>query len=425
MSDNKSFTHILLVLSREQVSDWVVATLRSEPQIILTGIVPNLKQAIELIGQRKIDILLLDTAVPDVKDLNSLQKIAANPISPAMVLLAAGNEMSFVQQAIFSGARGFLLKPFTQTQLLESVHQIAEIVAQQRLALAVNLPTASAHESAAEIIAVFSPKGGVGCTSLATNLAIALKNESGQPVVLVDSDLQFGDVDIAVNIIARKSIADLSAFGDELEPSMVESVLIEHPSGIQLLLAPPKFDPTMEVSESWLSHVVKLLASTRSGFIVIDTPDNVTESTLNLLDVAQHILLVTGPTVASLRATKRFLELAGKMNYPSDKINLILSGHHKEDISVPEIERHLDWPLMAVVPGDTLAMALALNRGQPLITYNHNHAISKAITKLARLLNGKTSHSLPHSLESEVSPQAAPSRSIGFTTFNQLTSSAD
>ena len=406
MIDNPAI-HIILVRGRDQFSDWVAATLRAESQVTLAGVVPTVERAVEAISHSKIDILLIDTTAPDAKDSSVLQSITANPLGPAIVLLATTDEMAFVQQAMFAGARGFLLKPFTHPQLMDSVRQIFEIAHQHRTALAV--PTAApavSHEETAKILVVFSPKGGVGCTSLATNLAIALKNESGQPVILVDGDVHFGDVDIAVNIVARKSIADLVDYMDDLEAPMIDSVLMDHPSGIQLLLAPPRFDPALEVSESWLSHVVKLLASEHGGYIVVDAPAGVTEPTLNLLDAARQVLLVTGSSVASLRATKRFLDLAIKMDYSHDKLGLVLSGYRKEDLSIAEIERHLDWPLMAVVPGDVLAMALALNRGQPLIMRDRNHAISKAIIKLARLLSSGAGGDLPRMADAGATHQA-------------------
>ncbi|MGH2592123.1 MAG: response regulator, partial [Anaerolineae bacterium] len=302
--------HVLLVSGRDQVSDGLMSTLRSEAGVVLAGTLPSLERASGLIGQRKIDVILLDTSVPDAKQLDRLQAIAATPMSPALILMIDPNEMAFLQQALFAGARGFLLKPFTTAQLLESLRQTFDIVAQQRQALSA-VATAKRDESA-DIFAVYSPKGGVGRTSLATNLAVALHQERHKRVTLVDGDLQFGDVDIAVNVMARKSIADLLGYVNDLEPSLVESALIDHSSGIRLLLAPPYFDPALEMEEGQLAHVVKTLAAAQDGYVVVDAPAGLGESTLNLLDIARRVLLVTAASVASLRSTKHFLELAAK-----------------------------------------------------------------------------------------------------------------
>ncbi len=379
--------HVLLVSSHNSVADWLLSVLRAEAGVVLVSWMPTLERASEVVAQRQVDVLLLDTAVPDARQLERLQAMAAGPTSPALILMVDPAEMAFVQQALFAGARGFLLKPFTEKQLIDSLRQTFAMVVQQRQASGLTHPSPETRARATEILAVYSPKGGTGCTALATSLAVALYQETRKRVTLVDGDLQFGDVDIAMNAIAHTSVADLLGYVDELEPSLVESVLVEHPSGVRLLLAPQYFDPAMEVSEGRLPHVIKTLASAQEGYVVIDAPAGLGELALGLLDVAQRVLLVTTPSLASLRATKRFMELASKMNYPPDKIALVLNDHRR-DVPIETIERHLNWPVMATVPSDPLAIALSLSQGQPLVARDHNHAVSKAIVKLARQLAG-------------------------------------
>ena len=385
MSDTE-LIHVLLVADRDPVSEWVVSTLRSEAGVVMAGMVRSLGRAISMIEPRHIDVLLLDPAVPDAKQVEQRRALTAMPTGPATLLLIGPNEIAFVQDAMLAGARGFLVKPFTQDQLMEGIHQAYKLLVQQRRSMSAASAATIARPATSEILVLFSPKGGVGRTSLATNLAVALHQEHDKPVTLVDGDLQFGDVDIAVNMVARKSIADLLAYVNELEPSLVESVLIAHPSGIKVLLAPPHFDPALESDEGRLTHAIKTLAAMHGGYVVVDAPAGLSESTLSLLDVAHRVLLVTAASVASLRATKRFLELAGKLNFPENKIVLVLSGYRKEDVSVEAIERHLAYPVAVTVPSDPLAMALALNQGEPLVVRERNHPISKAVFKLARYL---------------------------------------
>jgi pilus assembly protein CpaE len=379
--------HVLLVSGHDPVVDWLLSTLRSEAGIVLVSWLPTLERASELIGQRQVDVILLDTSAPDAQRLERMQAMTAGPTSPALILMVDPAEMTFVQQALFAGARGFLLKPFTERHLIESLHQTFSLVVQQRQASGTARPSVEARAGAAEILAVYSPKGGVGCTALATSLAVALHQDAHKRVTLVDGDLQFGDVDIAMNAIAHTSVADLLNYVNDLEPSLVESVLVEHPSGVRLLLAPQYFDPAMEVSEGRLPHVIKTLASAQEGHVVIDAPSGLGELALGLLDVAHRVLLVTTPTLASLRATKRFMELAAKMSYPPEKIALVLNDYRR-DVPIETIERHLNWPVAAIVPSDPLAVALSLNQGQPIVYRDRNHAISKAIVKLARQLAG-------------------------------------
>jgi len=400
--------HVLVVAPREPVSEWLISTLHAEAGVVMVGVAPTLERALPLIGQRKIDILLLDGSVSDAQQLDRLQAIAALPLAPAVVLMVGAGDMPFVQQALFAGARGFLLKPYTQDQLMTSLRQTFDMLNQQRQALVTTQAAATAFEEAAQVCALFSPKGGIGRTSLATSLAIALHQESGQPVTLIDGDLQFGDVDIALNIMARKSIADLLPYVNELDRHIIDSALIKHASGVQVLLAPPHFDPAVTVDESRLAHIIKSVAATRSGHVIVDAPAGLSESTLSLLDVAQRVLLVTTVSVASLRATKRFLELAAKLEYPRDKLVMVLSGYRKDDIPLEQIERHLSWPIGAVIPSDPAAIALALNQGQPIVSRDRNHAISKAIFKLARQLSGGPTGGTPQPAPPAPTPTPAP-----------------
>jgi pilus assembly protein CpaE len=407
MADSQ-LIHVLVVATREQVSEWMISTLRAEPGVVLVGAVASLERAEAAIGQRRTDILLLDSAAPDAQRLERIQAIAAQPMSPAIVLLVGAAEMPFVQQALFAGARGFLLKPFTQDQLMASLRQTADVIAQQRSALSAAPMAAVEPDDSAEVFVLFSPKGGIGRTSLATSLAIALHQEANKQVTLIDGDLQFGDADIALNVMARKSSADLLAYVNELDRHLIDSALINHASGIRLLLAPPYFDPAVAADEGRLAHIVKSVATTHSGYVVVDAPAGLGEATLNLLDIAQRVLLVTAVSVASLRATKRFLELAAKMDYTQDKIVLVLSGYRKDDIPLEEIERHLSWPVSAVIPSDPVAMAMALNQGQPIVLRDRNHPISKAIIKLARYLGTGPAKGLPRSVDAD-QPSPTPS----------------
>ncbi len=200
-----------------------------------------------------------------------------------------------------------------------------------------------------------------------------------------------------------------------MEKPLIDSVLTEHASGIRVLLAPPYFDPALEVDEGRLAHIIKSVASVQPGYVIVDAPADLGESTLNLLDIAQRVLLVTTASVASLRATKRFLELARKMDYPDDKIMLLISNYRKDDISLDDVERHLSWTASAAVPSDPAVMALALNQGQPIVARDRNHPISKSILKLARQLDASPAAASSALATDEAANTPTPSRSRGIS----------
>jgi DNA-binding NarL/FixJ family response regulator len=116
---------VLLVSGQDQVSDSLMTALRAEAGMVLAGASTSLERAAALIGQRRVDVVLLDTTVPDAKQLERLQALAAPPLSPAIIVMIDPSDMAFLQQAMFAGARGFLLKPFTQPQLIDSIRHPA------------------------------------------------------------------------------------------------------------------------------------------------------------------------------------------------------------------------------------------------------------------------------------------------------------
>jgi Flp pilus assembly CpaE family ATPase len=184
---------------------------------------------------------------------------------------------------------------------------------------------------------------------------------------------------------------------------------------VRVLLAPPYFDPALEADEGRLAHIIKSLASVQAGYVIVDAPADLGESTLNLLDIARRVLLVTTASVASLRATKRFLELARKMDYPDNKIMLLISNYRKDDIALEDVERHLNWAVSAAVPSDSTVMALALNQGQPIVSRDRNHPISKSIVKLARQLDASPMAASLQPSSGELADSSASASSGGFS----------
>src|SRR5690606_19990315 len=130
------------------------------------------------------------------------------------IVVAMADEVESVRQAMLHGAQGFLLKPFSEVELLSSIRQAYELMAQRRAQLGAvpMLPagTGAKVQPRARIVAVYSPKGGVGCTTIAANLAVALRAVTRKPVILVDGDLRFGDIDSVLNIMSGPSIGALA-----------------------------------------------------------------------------------------------------------------------------------------------------------------------------------------------------------------------
>jgi pilus assembly protein CpaE len=213
---------------------------------------------------------------------------------------------------------------------------------------------------------VFSPKGGSGCTTVAVNLGVSLA-ESGNSTILVDGSLQFGDVAVMLDLKSSSTIIDLVDRITELEYDLVSSVVTSHGSGLKILLAPPRPEMAELVTEG---HIKKLLQTLRQmyDYIIIDTTSSLNDVSLAMLDVADRIVLVTQQNLPSLKNVSRFYDLCQELDYPIDKIMLVVNhGSNKLNISVKDIVDSLKRQIVSVIPEDEAAYAAA-DQGKPLVS---------------------------------------------------------
>ena len=213
--------------------------------------------------------------------------------------------------------------------MIDTIRRVYELGASRRDAMpATALPSTTLEERPPEelgkIIAVFSPKGGVGCSTLAINLAIALHRAEGKPVALVDGSLQFGDVAVLLNLQANRSLADLAPHVDELDQDLLNHVLLEHEAGIKAVRAPPRPEMADLIAPGVLSTILDELRNSYA-YVVVDTPNTLADATLTVLDTADRVVLITTPDIPSIKNAKLFFEVTEALEYPLDKTILILN----------------------------------------------------------------------------------------------------
>jgi pilus assembly protein CpaE len=382
---------VLIIPGPDPVGDWVAHTINLEPDMICQGLVHDIDQAPDAVKTLEPDVILLDISSGVLQHDDLINRLAAPLSGAAIIVLAMMNEVDTVRQAMLHGAQGFLLKPFSEPELLTSVRQAHELNAQRRA----NLLRLTAGESSqdstdgaqAEVIAVFSPKGGVGCTTIAINLAIALKITSGQPVTLMDGDLRFGDIDAALNITSSTNIATLLPNLDEIDNYGLSHALVPHSSGIRVLIAPPHLDMADALQPEQIGRLLGRLASLERGYVVVDVWSALDDYTLAILDACEHLVIVTTPQVMALRDTHRVLNALKLLGYDPQKMLLILNNcYHRSDLKVKEVERILGRPIAQTIEYAPSQVTVSLNRGVPLIQEYQDSPAAQDILRLARRL---------------------------------------
>ncbi len=230
----------------------------------------------------------------------------------------------------------------------------------------------------ATIITVFSAKGGCGKTTLSTNLAAALADGGRREVCVVDLDLAFGDVAIAMQLFPTHTINDAVTLEETLDQSGVASLLTQHSPGLYVLSAP--VEPGLAENIP-VSLVTRLLSIMRGMFdyVIIDTPPAFTDQVLAAFDASDLALLLATLDIPALKNLKLSLETLELLNYPKDKIRLILNrADSKVGLDAGEVEKTLRAPVSALIPSSR-AVPAATNRGVPIVTDQPHHPVSLAI----------------------------------------------
>jgi len=375
---------VLIVGDAGAIDDLLADTLVEAPDVQLLGTATQPVQAYNMARAMEPDIILVDGG-PDAKGaVFWTQEMATQwPAAPTVVVIPEG-AVDVAREALLAGARMFVTRPFHPDDLLNTLRQVYSVELQRKAQLGLRTSEEEPVPEEGLVFVVFGPKGGAGRTTLAINLAISLQQISKGRVVLVDGAVQFGEVALALNIHAPYSIMDLLHHVDELDQDMVDGMLATHTSGIRVLPASPRIELPEAIQPGPLRTVVTQLKS-MFDYIVVDTWPRVDETTLALLEMADMVLLVLTPDITALRNAQLFLELADSLQYPSEKIMLVVNRMSRESVVKPaDVEELLGRPVAATIASDRAATDHALNRGVPLVLSHKRSHAAKDIVALAR-----------------------------------------
>ena len=362
--------------------------LARDPDIEVVAEARDGNEVRELVSAQNIDVVVVDLSIPGVDAIRLAEQLSTHaPPFVGVIIVSGVADIDLMRRAMLAGAGDFLVKPVSPEELKSSVKRIFERISKQREALA----SAAVEEGPAResrVITVYSPQGGSGKTVIAANLAVALTLE-GAKVVLVDLNLQFGDVDLVLNLLPERTLAALVPRLNQLDPDLMEQFLTEHETGLKVLAAPSRPEYAQTITAQVVEQVVNVLRQNYS-FIVIDTASELSDVTLAALDQADVVLLVTTLDLLSLNNTRTVLETLQQLNFPFEKIRLVLNrADSKVGITPEDVEATLDLPISVHIPSDGRVVVTSVNDGKPFVISNPEAPISQVIRRLARELMGK------------------------------------
>jgi pilus assembly protein CpaE len=236
------------------------------------------------------------------------------------------------------------------------------------------------------VVTVFSPKGGVGKTTMAVNLGLALSRGKNQ-VCVVDLDLSFGDVAITLQLVPKHTIADAAESEDDLDFSMLQTLLTQFDPSLSILAAPTQPEGRDRISPNLVRRVIETLRS-NFDFVVIDTPPGFDDWVLGAFDETDECVVVATLDVPTIKNTKVALETLDLLHLVRNNRHLVLNRADEEvGLSRENVEGILNMKVAVALPSAT-AVANATNHGQPIVLSKPEHPVSKGITSLAEQLLG-------------------------------------
>lgn len=338
------------------------------------------------IVESKPNVLLLDFAFQN-NPFYLVDRIVSEYNTCDVIAVLPDDESINLDRVVLSGARAFIKYPYDAEKLLVTIKRVIELSERKQVSMPEE-PLQETQNRPSHLFSIFSPKGGAGTTTIATNLAISLHQRIKEDVLLIDGKLQFGHVALYLNLLTGNSITDLIAHSDMLDEQLVDQVTIRHKSGIHVLPSPNSISEAQGITPDKLFKVLQNLQNYFPN-IIIDCGNHLDENTVTFMDASNQIFVIANPNLAAMRDVRQFIEVATSLSYPKDKILYLLNlTGRKADVRKEEIEKILKIKIFDTIPTDENLALSSWNEGVPIALLKPRHPISKAYEQISKKMEG-------------------------------------
>ncbi len=340
--------------------------------------------AVTMAREKNPDLVILSMEEPVARASQTMSALAdALPETPIIVYSSLSDAAS-VRRAMVSGARDYLVKPPRPEELARAIFSVLEQEERRRTRMTGETASAAARGS---VITVFGAKGGIGKTTISTNLATALCRNTNSSIALVDMDTRFGDVAIMMDVVVEYSIADVGRNIDTVDRESIRDYLVRHSSGVDILPAPLHPTEWGALHRQHIARVIDLLSQTHD-YVVVDTPGAFNELVATALEAADIILLVTSMDIASIKDTALALEMLRAASVSEDKVKLVINhSTSSNSLRAEDVERVLEYDVYWRIPHD-VAVSNSNQLGQPIVLAKPYARASRAINDMSYNLAG-------------------------------------
>ena len=373
---------VLIVDDHDATVQTVTTMLQLDPEFEVIGVAGDGKTGVDQVAALHPDVVLMDINMPVMDGISATEIIVQQHPGTAVVMLSAQTDHEYLRRSMNVGASYFLAKPVSSDEIYNAIRRANEVNRLRSQRYAAPPPEPEPTAPAGTAIAFFSPSGGVGRTTIVTNLAVALQKIA--PTAIVDLSLPFGDIAVLLNAPPKaKSIGDLVGKFATLRGADVDQVLFTHRSGVRALLAPPS--PEME-ERIGPDDVRKLLTVIRQQFrfVIVDTWASYGETMLAVLESADRIVLPFTLELTSVKNARVFIEVMRKVGL-DPKVSLLVNRVDQPNgLKLSEIEGGLGRKSAYQLSTDEASLRLAMNRGLPVVDTHPDSKLAREFAAVAK-----------------------------------------
>ncbi|MGI6705153.1 MAG: AAA family ATPase [Clostridia bacterium] len=368
---------------RKQISD----TISYINDITVIGETESADKGLQMINDYNPDVTVIGEFVRGTDGFRlSDSIISRHPFHPIILVTSSVNEEIY-RRAMRAGIKEILQLPLNQVDLSDAIYRVYDIKEKHKSSMAQLKKEPEIREKMGRIISVFSTKGGVGKTTISSNLAVLL-GQTNQKVALLDLDVFSGDVALAMDITPKRSISDLVSDINKLDLDLLESYMFKHSSGVMVLPAPMKPEYADFVAADHITRILKILLR-EYDYIVVDCASYMHDPVLIALDASDIILLPTTMDIFSVKNLKSCISSLEGLNYSRAKFKVVVNRVFREaGISQKDIETTIGLPITVVLPQEDQVITASINQGVPAVLAYKKSKFARAMRDLTKKIAG-------------------------------------
>ena len=379
--------NVLIADQNEKDIENIRVALSHEERIRIVGECSEGISTVKLAKNVKPDVVLMDINMPGIKNVTPTEILTATIPNVLVIVTFDKGGKKNLKKAMSDGARDYIVKPAAADVYIDTILDLYDKDLKRREVLYGR----KQHEEdmKPKIVSIFSTKGGVGKSTIATNIATALAQKTEERVALVDLDLQFGDVSVMLNLYPERTVMELVKDIQSLDKELLEDYMMLHNSGVRVLPAPSRPEYAEFVTGGNIQRILRTLKESYK-YIVVDMAPAFDDVNLAALDLSDSIMLLTTLDLPTIKNVKSGLHVMKTLNYRDDKISLILNRYHRNfGINVSDLEKTTEKKISHIVPEDSRTIIDAVNKGKPFVLNNPGSSVTKSIYNIVDEIMGR------------------------------------